>query len=129
MPASSIDAIISNHWGKAHDGAMRVLSASVLELAALAGGGNYDPRRSFSICNLPVASRGTFPADSPRGFTLRRYASGVKVFISWSGEPSRSIARALTGWLRTVKPDPVRVRVLVHYRNGVPTLNMHQLFW
>jgi TIR domain len=26
----------------------------------------------------------------------------VKVFISWSGEPSRSIARALTEWLRPV---------------------------
>jgi hypothetical protein len=26
----------------------------------------------------------------------------VKVFISWSGEPSRSIAKALTGWLQTV---------------------------
>jgi TIR domain len=26
----------------------------------------------------------------------------VKVFISWSGEPSRSIARTLTGWLESV---------------------------
>jgi TIR domain len=26
----------------------------------------------------------------------------VKVFISWSGEPSRSIARALDGWLQSV---------------------------
>jgi hypothetical protein len=26
----------------------------------------------------------------------------VKVFISWSGEPSRSIARALDGWLESV---------------------------
>jgi hypothetical protein len=49
------------------------------------------------------ATRGdTFPAVSPRGLTLRRYAPGVKVFISWSGQPSRSIAKALTGWLQSV---------------------------
>jgi hypothetical protein len=26
----------------------------------------------------------------------------MRVFISWSGEPSRSIARALDGWLESV---------------------------
>jgi hypothetical protein len=33
---------------------------------------------------------------------LRRYIPGVKVFISWSGEPSKSIARELDGWLESV---------------------------
>ena len=33
---------------------------------------------------------------------LRRYAPGVKVFISWSGDPSRLIAKALAEWLRNV---------------------------
>ena len=32
----------------------------------------------------------------------RRYPPWVKVFISWSGEPSRSIARALNDWLEGV---------------------------
>jgi hypothetical protein len=39
---------------------------------------------------------------SPRGITLHRYPPGVKAFISWSGEPSRSIARTLDGWLESV---------------------------
>jgi hypothetical protein len=39
---------------------------------------------------------------SPHGITLHRYAPGVKVFISWSGEPSRIVARALRDWLPMV---------------------------
>jgi hypothetical protein len=33
---------------------------------------------------------------------VARYPPSVKVFISWSGEPSRSIAQALDGWLERV---------------------------
>jgi hypothetical protein len=43
-------------------------------------------------------------ANSPRrtGEAENREGTDVKVFISWSGEPGRSIARALSGWLRLV---------------------------
>jgi hypothetical protein len=36
----------------------------------------------------------------------------MRVFISWSGEPSRSVARALHGWLP---------RVVQHLEHGCPT--------
>jgi hypothetical protein len=41
-------------------------------------------------------------ATSASWHRSHRYPPGVKVFISWSGEPSRSIARALDGWLESV---------------------------
>ena len=53
-------------------------------------------------------------AGPARGETYRRFGSshhspsvpsGVKVLISWSGDPSRSIAGALNDWLEGVLPQ------------------------
>jgi TIR domain len=48
---------------------------------------------------MPLLRQGLTHAET---LNRRRYPPCVKVFISWSGEPSRSIARALDGWLESV---------------------------
>jgi hypothetical protein len=42
---------------------------------------------------------GTLSADQVRGRSGERWMDVAQVFISWSGEPSRSIARLLSDWL------------------------------